>query len=122
MDSVQKGESGLGQFDGNGLICGDHKLLNDLMSEIPLGLNDLLGFTLKVEDNFGLGQVEIEASPFPPLSHQERAELPHCLQRWKQRLMSPHFLRIPVHQDFPHGPVGETGIASDHALEDFTIR
>ena len=91
-----EGRSVLFHETGDRLVGGDHELLDDLMGQVPLCPDDLLGLSLKIEDHLGLGKIEIDGPPLQSLLTKPPGERSAIASREGTRALKPRLqLRHP---------------------------
>src|SRR4030042_6283394 len=114
VDSIDKRRPSFLHKLGHSLVCGDHELFDDLVSQASLCPNDILCLPLEIEDDLGFWKIEINGSPCDSFLAKFLTEIRHEGEGGKEKAeLFPEF-RFPVHQDFSNPCVGQPLIASDH--------
>ena len=94
MHTVQKGQSGVAQMPGHGLVGRDHEFLDEPVGVVALVEADLEHPALRVKRVFRFGQIEIQTAALPPGLAQHGIE-PECLLQHGQHVPAARVLAQP---------------------------
>ena len=105
------------QLAGDRLVGGQHALLDEAVRDVALGAHDLLGPAAQVEQDLGLGQVEVDGAARAPAGEQRGGQALRVLERLEQA--SRALARTPASRStsaWRHLGVGEARGAAHHGV------
>ncbi len=115
VDAVGQRHVQGGEIVRDGLVGGEHEALDQAVGDVALGLDDVLRAAAQVEDDLGLGQVEVDRAALAPDARQELGERRHALEIVDQVDVAPADREVAVDDDLAHLGVGESRAARDDA-------
>ena len=109
----------------HGLVCRQHKVLDNIRGRIAFIGPDIHGMPLPVQENLALREIKINGAPSLPLFSENSRKLLHMAEHGKKlsvlqirlvRLRQPFVLQHVFHRS-----VGHALIDPDHGLADLVI-
>jgi hypothetical protein len=97
------------QLARDGLVRGEHELLDHLVRDRALGTHDLLRPAAQVEDDLRLGEVEVDRAALPTSRHEEARQRLRAFERRHERGARGADVPIAVDQGPAHLRVRQAG-------------
>ena len=95
------------QLARDGLVRGQHALLDEPVRDVALGAHDLLGAAAQVEEDLGLGQVEIDGAASAAAGEEGGGEALGMLERLQQAAERSAARRVALDEGLLHLGVRE---------------